>query len=528
MNSELLLSPSQMAELDRRTIQELGVPGVVLMESAAWACVSLILERYSARLGRGVVLLCGPGNNGGDGLAIGRRLKVQGVSVDLVLLQPQGGLSGDAAAQLDMAARMEMQPEILDLNGTAVSPELQQDWCGRGVIVDALFGTGLCRPVSGVAAQLVTAIHAARTAGVPVLSVDIPSGVHGGSGQTQGVAVAADLTVSFASAKTGHYQEPGRSLRGELVVADIGIPTHHWPEVTDGATRLLSNATLRQAMPTGPAAAHKGTFGHVLVVAGGPGKCGAARLCAEASLRGGAGLVTLAIPEGLPLDSLQDLRPEVMVERVSASADGSFSVTSSQRLLALCAERDALAVGPGLGCSEGTRALVAELFTAAVCPAVFDADALNCLADPDTPQLRSSFPRVLTPHPGELRRLLDWADSEPVTERLEAARELAERYDAVAVLKGAGTVVAQPDGSCRLNPTGNAGMATGGSGDVLTGVIAALLGRGLDAITAASAGVYWHGLAGDLAATQTGTPSLLAGDIKDSLAAAWQEAHQGQ
>jgi len=528
MDSELLLSPSQMGELDRRTIEELGVPGLVLMESAAGACAALILERYGARVGRGVVVLCGPGNNGGDGLAIGRRLKVQGVSVDLVLLQPEPGLSGDAAAQLDMVRRMAMQPEILNPSDPALPPEFQQDWHERGLIVDALFGTGLCRPVAGLAAQLVTAIETARAAGVPVLSVDIPSGVHGGSGQPQGVAVAADVTVSFASAKTGHYQEPGRGLRGDLVVADIGIPTHHWPEVTSQATRLLSKDTLRQAMPAGPAAAHKGTFGHVLVVAGSPGKCGAARLCAEAALRGGAGLVTLAIPEGLPLDSLQDLRPEVMVERVPGAADGSFSANSCQRLLELCAERDALAVGPGLGRSEGTRALVAELFTEAPCPAVFDADALNCLAELEATQARSSFPRILTPHPGELRRLLGRTESEPVTERLDAARELAGRYDAVAVLKGAATVVAQPDGRCRLNPTGNEGMATGGSGDVLTGVIAALLGRGLDAVTAASAGVYWHGLAGDLAAERCGTPSLLAGDIAACLAGAWQEAQRSQ
>jgi len=515
-----------MAELDRRTIDEIGVSGLVLMESAAQACVDAIMARYRERLGKGVVVVCGPGNNGGDGLVIGRILQGLEVFVELLVLQPPGGLGGDAATQLEAAVSLQMQPRLVELGDAGPLLDPATPWASRGLIVDALFGTGLSREVDGIAAQLVAAMAQARSAGVPVVAVDIPSGVHGGNGQALGAAVCADLCVSFAAAKTGHFQEPGRSLRGELVVADIGIPTDRWPEVCVPATWLLSEQTLRAALAEQPAAAHKGTFGHVLVVAGGPGKCGAARLCAEAALRAGAGLVTLAIAEGLPLDSLHELRPEVMVARVAGAPDGSFGAASRAPLLELLEGKDALAIGPGLGSSPATCSLVAKLFVAAACPAVFDADALNCLAVSELASRPPSLPRVLTPHPGELRRLLGWSAEQPVTDRLEAAREAARRYDAVVVLKGAGTVVADPPGRCSLNPTGNPGMATAGSGDVLTGVIAALLGRGSDAVLAATAGVYWHGLAGDIAARTEGQASLLAGDITASLGAAWREARQ--
>jgi len=526
MDFNLLLNPRQMAELDRRTIEEIGVPALVLMESAAWACAELVLERYSERLGSGVVVLCGPGNNGGDGLAIARRLSILGVPVEVVVLQPAGGLTGDAGIQLDIARRLELEIQPVDLAGGQLSGS--SCWSSRGVLVDALFGTGLCRPVTGVAAEVVEAMATARGAGVPVLAVDIPSGVDGGSGRPLGAAVDADLTVSFAAAKTGHFQEPGRSLRGELVVADIGIPIARWPEVTSDAVRLLTATSLQQALAQGPADGHKGTFGHVLVVAGGPGKCGAARLCAEAALRAGAGLVTLAVPASLPDDSLHELCPEVMVVRVQGDSAGAFSAQSLPELLQLIEARDALAIGPGIGTDEGTCAMVVGLWGAASCPAVFDADALNCLAAADLGEHSPAAARVLTPHPGELRRLLGRQDSDPVAERLEDARAVALRYGAVTVLKGAGTVVADLQGDCSIGSTGNVGMATAGSGDVLTGVVAALLGRGLLPEDAASAAVYWHGLAGDIAAESFGQPSLLAGDITKALAAAWKSTLESQ
>ncbi len=519
-SQQLLLVPEQMAELDRRTIEELGVPGLHLMEAAAVACVEEVTTRYSRFLAEGSLILCGPGNNGGDGLAIARLLGDQGYRVEVVLLRPAAGLTGDAATQLERSRQAGVTMRIVDLGKPALSLDEGTTLKRPGLVVDALFGTGLCRDLEGAAAELVGVIERWHDVGVPVLSVDIPSGVDGASGQVMGAAVAADLTVSFAAPKRGHYQEPGRSLRGELVIADIGIPSDRWPEVTADASTLLTSSCLFQSLPAASPASHKGSFGHVLVVAGGPGKCGAARLCAEAALRGGAGLVTLAIPEGLALDSLAQLRPEVMVERVPGSDGGSFSMESLASLIELCASRDVLAVGPGIGTNGSTRALIRELFASASLPGVFDADALNCLVG--KPAAHSpSYARIITPHPGEARRLILGLDAAIPVDRVDEALLLANFFGCVSVLKGAATVVAAPDGLSSVNPTGNVGMATAGSGDVLTGVVAALLARGASAFDAACGGVFWHGHAGDLAAHRMGGPALLAGDISENLGAAW-------
>jgi len=519
-SQQLLLVPEQMAELDRRTIEELGIPGLHLMEAAAVACVEAITTRYSPFLTRGSLILCGPGNNGGDGLAIARLLADGGHRAEVVLLRSEAGLSGDAATQLERAHQAGVAIRVVSLGDQALNLDERTTLEKPGLMVDALFGMGLCRDLEGVTAELVGVIERWRDAGVPVLSVDIPSGVDGGSGQVLGAAVAADLTVSFAAPKRGHYQEPGRSLRGELVIADIGIPRDRWPEVTANASTLLTSSCLLQALPDPSPASHKGSFGHVLVVAGGPGKAGAARLCAEAALRGGAGLVTLAIPEGLPLDSLAELRPEVMVERVPGSEEGSFSVESLASLVELCVSRDVLAVGPGIGTSDSTSALIRELFVSAALPGVFDADALNCLVG--KPAARSArYSRVITPHPGEARRLILGLDAAIPGDRVDEALLLANSFGCVSVLKGAATVVAAPDGVSSVNPTGNVGMATAGSGDVLTGVVAALMARGASAYAAACGGVFWHGHAGDLAARRVGGPAMLAGDISETLGAAW-------
>jgi len=277
--------------------------------------------------------------------------------------------------------------------------------------------------------------------------------------------------------------------------------------------------------PERPADGHKGTFGRVLVIAGSRNMSGAACLAGMGALRGGAGLVFVACPEGVQA-IVAGAEPCYQTIGLPENESGQLDASALAAAQALLSGKDALAIGPGLGSSPATCSLVAKLFVAAACPAVFDADALNCLAVSELASRPPSLPRVLTPHPGELRRLLGWSAEQPVTDRLEAAREAARRYDAVVVLKGAGTVVADPPGRCSLNPTGNPGMATAGSGDVLTGVIAALLGRGSDAVLAATAGVYWHGLAGDIAARTEGQASLLAGDITASLGAAWREARQ--
>jgi ADP-dependent NAD(P)H-hydrate dehydratase / NAD(P)H-hydrate epimerase len=516
MTGAPLLTAEQMAELDRRTIEELGIPGLVLMESAAWACCEVLLDRWGDRVARGVHIACGPGNNGGDGLAMARRLHLLGVPVEATVLTRLSRLSGDAARQAELAASVGVTLR------EAPSPEplafASRRWRHGGVLVDALLGTGLVRDVEGVYAAAIESMAAARADGVPVLAVDIPSGVNGTSGHVHGVAVRADVTVTFASLKLGHVLSPGFGRCGDLVRADIGIPADRWIDVLTETAHLLDAERLAGAVQPGARDAHKGTFGHLLVVAGGPGKTGAARLSAEAALRAGAGLVTLALPDGLELPGLA---AEIMVERYPAGEEAAEAV------LALANARDALAVGPGIGTAKETVALVERLYADAEVPAVFDADALNCLA-----RIRGfpgpSAPRALTPHPGEMSRLSRTPWSELAPRRQAAVRQLAKESSATVVLKGAGTLVANPGGTLWVNATGNPGMATAGSGDVLTGVVGALLARGLSTDEAAGAAVYWHGLAGDLAAAAVGEPSLVAGDLIAFLGSAWRAVHEGR
>jgi len=506
-----------MAELDRRTIEEVGVPGSVLMESAATACVQVLLESFRAQTADGVSVLCGPGNNGGDGLAIARQLAQQGIEVDVLMLGPADRLRGDAATQAERARACGLSLQALD-----------EPWKARGVLVDALFGTGLARTIDGVAAHAIEALNESHRNGTPVLSVDIPSGISGSSGARLGSAVHADITVSFHAAKRGHFLYPGREHRGELVVADIGIPAERWPGLTANALRLLDGASLAQRLPRGPETSHKGSFGHVLVAAGGPGKAGAARLCAEAALRAGAGLVTLALPEALAPDSVAEMAPEVMIERIPGTSDGCLSPASADALVELAATRQALAIGPGIGTAEETRKAVLDVLERVEVPHVVDADALNCLAAAGLPTHANKAERVLTPHPGEMRRLLRLPEDQPLVDRLSAVRQLAREGRSVALLKGASSLVADPEGTIWLNATGNPGMATAGSGDVLTGMIGALLARGLGGSEAATTGALWHGLAGDHAARVLGQPSMMASDILTQLGPSWLAASQGQ
>lgn len=515
MSGTPLLTAEQMAELDRRTIEELGIPGLVLMESAAWACCEVLIERWSDRLQHGVHVVCGPGNNGGDGLAMARRLHLLGVPVEATVLTRLSRLKGDAQTQAELAAAVGVT--LREAPAEEPLAFATRRWHHAGVLVDALLGTGLQREVEGVYAAAIKSMAEARATGVPVLAVDIPSGVDGTSGHVHGVAVRADVTVTFASLKLGHLLSPGLTRCGALVRADIGIPTARWLDVLTETAHLLDAETLTRAVRSGPRDAHKGSFGHLLLVAGGPGKVGAGRLSAEAALRSGAGLVTLAVPEGLAVDGLA---AEVMLERYEPGEG------AEEEILALAKARDALAVGPGLGTAKATVNLVRRLYADAEVPAVFDADGLNCLA-----RVRG-FPapaatRVLTPHPGEMSRLMrtPWAELAP--RRLAATRQLAKESSATVVLKGAGTLVANPGGTAWVNATGNPGMATAGSGDVLTGVVGALLGRRLNPDEAAGAAVWWHGLAGDLAARTMGEPSMVAGDVIAFLGSAWRAAHEG-
>ncbi|PYQ16021.1 MAG: NAD(P)H-hydrate dehydratase, partial [Acidobacteria bacterium] len=370
-------------------------------------------------------------------------------------------------------------------------------------IVDALLGTGLRQEPTGLVADAIAEIARAAEAGTPVVAVDLPSGVPSDSGEVPWATVRASVTVTFAAPKHGHVLAPACDLVGELVVADIGIPRAAL-ERSGSRLFLLEAADAARAFPARAPAAHKGTYGHLLIVAGAVGKTGAAILAATGALRSGVGLVTVATPEPLPILPSGDLAPGAL-----------------ERALALAAARDAVVIGPGLGQEPGTRAFIRELVRRCPVPLLVDADGLNALApsgrEPGALDvLRRESATVLTPHPGEMARLAGLSSAEVQGRRLETARRIAGDTGTFVVLKGQRTLVCRPDGVAAVNPTGNPGMATGGTGDVLAGIVGALLARH-EPWTAATAGVYVHGLAGDRAAGAAGPESLVAGDVASAL-----------
>jgi NAD(P)H-hydrate epimerase len=512
-----LVTAREMGALDRHTIETLGVPGEVLMESAGRAVVEAVLELL--RLGDAdvredveVVVVCGTGNNGGDGLVVARHLHGLGVAVRAALLGDPKKLRGDAAANWKRARAAGVA-----LEGPRWRPPR------RGVIVDAIFGTGLTRKVEGAPASAIRRINAARDLDVYVLAVDLPSGVDSDTGQVHGVAVEADCTVTISLPKLGLALEPGRTRAGEVLVARIGIADSA-PAVSPSA-ELWTPAAAAWALPDRPVDGHKGTFGHVLLVAGGEGKTGAAALAATAAVRGGAGLVTIACPAGLN-DVLEVKCTEAMTVPVPDTERRSLAAAAEDAVVGLARERDVVACGPGIGRERETGGLVRALAKRVECPLVLDADGLFPFAGEPEALAARRAPTVLTPHPGEAARLLGTTAAKLGRDRPGAARALAERTGAVVVLKGAATLVADSSGRLAVNPTGGPALATGGTGDVLTGLVAAYLAQGLAAFEAACTAVYVHGEAGDAYTRDHGASGLAAGDLADALPAAAEALRQ--
>lgn len=506
-----VLTADQMREADRITIEEIGLPGPVLMENAGTAVAEAIRERYPDA--RDIVVLCGKGNNGGDGFVVTRKLREYGAQA--FLLGRREDVKGDSLVHLQACERSGGRVrEVKDGDEWAVAVG---DVASADLLVDALLGTGLRAGASGPAAAGIAALQRAAEAGIPVVAVDLPSGLGSDTGVVEGPAVEADLTVTFAAPKWGHVLAPASERVGDLALADIGIPVEVLARVGPRLF-LLEEEDAAVAFPLRAAAAHKGSFGHVLIVGGSPGKTGAAVLAGVGALRSGAGLVTVATPASC-LGLVAAGRPEIMTELLPESPGGGLAEDALERALALAEERDAVVLGPGLGAAGGTRTVAREIVRRCPVPLVVDADGLNALSGSgDVPGLlRSrSAPTVLTPHPGEMARLSGRPVAEIQQTRVESARALAEKTGAVVVLKGQATVVAVPDGESAVNPTGNPGMATAGTGDVLAGVIGALLAHG-ESGRAATAGVFVHGRAGDLAAGRLGEDALLAGDLAEAI-----------
>lgn len=513
-----ILTSAAMQAVDRRAIEEIGIPSLVLMENAALGVVEAVAEHFPRA--QSVAIFCGPGNNGGDGLAVARHLDVRGYEVRLFLATGGRDLGGDAATQLEICRRSGLEVvEILDSAGVdAALAEAR----GCDLAIDALFGTGLGRPLEGLFAQVVAALN---TLTVPILAVDLPSGLDGSRAELIGPCVQADLTVAFAAPKVAHVFPPAARAVGELAVADLGIPAF-LVEEAEGDLSLLSAEEVAGLLPRRRDDSHKGDHGHVLLVAGGPGRAGAAILAARAAVASGAGLVTAAVPA--PIASTVDGGSiESMTLSLPAQADGELAAEAATAVLTAALGKDAVALGPGLGRSEGAEAAIREIAAACPLPLVLDADGLNAFAGRLADLAARPAPTVLTPHPGEMARLLGLTTAEVQADRPAAVRRAAELSGAVVVLKGHLTLIAGADG-VRVNPTGGPAMASGGSGDVLTGMIAALLAQGLAAEEAAAAGVFLHGLAGDRLAADSSRFALaipaaeLAAEVPAAIAALLQ------
>lgn len=512
-----LATTGEMAALDRRASEECGIPARALMESAGRSVAEAARRLVGSQAARAVVL-AGKGSNGGDGLVAARLLHDAGWQVKVVLLARDHEITGDAAASL-VSAR-EASVEIAGIDGTVMAG-LRGLLAGADLIIDGLFGTGLRGPVQGPAGA---AIEAMNACGRPVLAIDIPSGIHGDGGPLEGPAVRAAATVTMGLPKIGLILPPGAEYAGQIWVADIGHPA----ALVKGSgirTRLVTREMVNAAIPTRRLDAHKGDFGRVFIVAGSVGHTGAAVLAALGALRGGAGLVSLGVPA-----SVYPIVGPAVIEGMPLplpDEDGAVSSQAAGRILELAATADAVACGPGLSTSPGAAAVVRRLVEECQRPLVLDADALNVLASlaGDLPRARAAL--VLTPHPGEMARLLRVPTDRVQADRLSAARDAASRFGSVVVLKGARTVVADPEGDAFVVAAGNPAMATGGMGDVLTGIMAALVGQGIPPVSAAWAGAHLHGLAGDLAAGARGPAGILAREVADTVPAALAAVRAG-
>ena len=501
-----VLNSAQMREADRVTIDDRGVPSLDLMERAGREVTAAMVSAFPDLRARRVLVLCGKGNNGGDGFVVSRLLRERSVAVRAWLVGPAADVKHDARTNLDRLRALGV--EVAEIADLAAWRRYLANLAECDLIVDALFGTGLTTPLDGLPKTVVDDVNAS---GKPVVAIDLPSGLSADRPEPIGSAIRAALTVTLGAPKLPLVLPPGEGLAGTLVIADIGIPRDVIDAVDGPRLHLLTADAMRAQLKPRPVDSHKGTYGRVAVVAGSRGKTGAAHLAAMAALRSGAGLVTVATPAScLPI--VAAMGAEYMTEPLAEDAGGTLAAGAADRILAL--QADVIAIGPGLGHTGGVSAAVRAVVEESGVPIVLDADGLNVFAG-DTARLKAPrrAPIVLTPHPGEMARLTGLSTGHVQARRLEVARDFATAHDVHLVLKGHRTVIATPAADVFINPTGNPGMATGGSGDVLTGTIAAWIAQLRDVAKAATLAVYLHGLAGDLAAADEGQTGMIAGDV---------------
>ena len=501
-----ILNAAQMREADRFTIEDIGIPSLVLMENAGRQVVAALEAAYESRLNGRVAVLCGRGNNGGDGFVVARTLLQRGIDAAVFVVGALTDVRGDAKVNLEILGRLGV---------TVVEISDEQSWelhfseiSQCTLIIDAIFGTGLKSPLAGMMETVVADVNASS---IPIVSIDLPSGLSADTPHILGDCIDASMTVTLAAPKLPLVLPPGEEHAGDVVIADIGIPH----EVIDGVEgqriELLTPEQLREIVEPRAADSHKGDFGRVTIVAGSRGKTGASHLAAMGAMRSGAGLVTVATPAScLPI--VASMAPELMTEPLPESPEGMVAANAIEELLAL--RHDVIACGPGLGRGPGVAEFVRSLLDRATVPLVLDADAITVLADdPGGLVGREERDVIITPHPGEMARLIGSSIEEVQANRIDVATDFATTHRVYVVLKGHRTLIATPDGHLFINPTGNAGMATGGTGDVLTGMIAAWLAQLLDAEAACRLAVFLHGAAGDLAEAEEGQVAMTATDV---------------
>lgn len=501
-----VVTSEEMTLIDKKTIEEYGVSSLTLMERAGKAVAQRIKEHF--KKGK-VLIIAGPGNNGGDGMVAARYLKRAGFKVKVYLVFEKEKLSPEARTQLERLRKARI-PFL-------ITRDLREEDLNGSIIVDALFGTGLKREISGELAQLIDRIN---SSGAPVVAVDIPSGISSDDGSIMARAIRADLTVTFGLPKRGHLLFPGAEYTGRLYVEDIGFPE----ELLNSSSikvELPDKELIRSLIPERRRYSHKGTYGHVLIVAGSRGKTGACLMAARACLRSGAGLVTIGVPETL-VSVFQSRVTDEMCLGLPDRGDGSLSKDALKEIIDFTEKKaQVLAIGPGIGVTEDTREIIKGLLGKIKIPVVLDADAINCLEDmPEVLEGKGNC--IITPHPGEFSRLTGIAKEEVEKKRIDLASAFSLKYNVTLVLKGVPTVIGH-EGYVYINPTGNPGMAKAGSGDVLTGIVSGLMAQGLSGLNASILGVYLHGLAGDMGACDKGLWSLLASDIIEYIPGAFKE-----
>ena len=520
----LVLNSAQMRAADAAAIESLGIPSAVLMECAGVETVRAASAAMGSLTGRRALVLCGRGNNGGDGMVIARRLEGLEAFVQVLLIGDEDRLSEDAALQWRILQRLGVAAESCDEEGWERA-SAQLDSRNWDFAVDAMLGTGARGPLEGLLARVVNDLNASD---VPVVSVDVPTGLSGDSASVPGPAVEASLTVALAAPKLCHVFAPAMTHCGDVAVVDIGIPEACLAAGLDEdpGLELIEDelvGDLVAELDDRPEDSHKGSYGHAVVLGGQAASPGAPALAGRAALTAGAGLVTVAAPAPCTT-AIAAQAAELMHLPLAAGEDGT--VADSGAAKALLERATVLVAGPGLGTGAGAAALLAELLEVARVPVVLDADALNLIAAAGAlPAPVAERPLVLTPHPGELRRLaaglgLGESELESVDERLAAAHAIAAKHDALVVVKGFRTVIVPPEGASLVNPTGGPGLATAGSGDVLSGLIGGLLAQGLDPLEAAVAGVHLHGRAGDLVEAELGQMSVTASSLLEAFPAA--------